>query len=95
MAPYVALNVLVLLAVVLAVCNNGLRFSKALWLAMVVLLLATLLFDNLIIAAGIVGYDAAKISGIRLWLAPLEDFAYSIAAVLLAALLWKVSGKKR
>lgn len=53
------------------------------------LLALTLVFDNLIIAAGIVAYDPSRISGLMLGLAPIEDFAYAIAAGVLMPYIWK------
>ena len=47
------------------------------------MLFLTLVFDNLIIASGIVDYDPEKISGIRLGVAPIEDFAYTLVALVL------------
>lgn len=57
---------------------------KTLW----PMLLMTAVFDNLIIWSGIVAYDPENISGIKIGLAPIEDFAYTIAAVLLVTTVW-------
>lgn len=59
---------------------------------LIVLLVFTAVFDNLIVGLGIVAYDPAKISGIFIGVAPIEDFAYSIAAVLILPTLWGVLG---
>ena len=56
---------------------------KPLFAAAAVMLFLTLVFDNLIIASGIVDYDPEKISGIRLGVAPIEDFAYTLVALVL------------
>jgi hypothetical protein len=40
------------------------------------------------VGLGIVGYDEAKISGVLLGVAPLEDFAYTVAAVFALPALW-------
>ena len=61
-------------------------------LTLLVLLVFTAVFDNLIIGAGIVAYDPAKISGIMIGIAPIEDFAYTVAAVLVLPTLWGVLG---
>lgn len=61
---------------------------KPLVRAAAVMLLLTLVFDNLIIATGIVDYDPQKISGIRLGVAPIEDFAYTIVALILVPSLF-------
>ena len=61
-------------------------------LTLAVLLVFTAVFDNLIIAAGIVAYDPNKISGVFIGIAPIEDFAYTLAAVLILPTLWGVLG---
>jgi lycopene cyclase domain-containing protein len=68
--------------------NLGLKYA----ITLVVLLAFTAVFDNLIIGAGIVAYDPAKISGIYIGIAPIEDFAYSVAAVLVLPTLWGLLG---
>lgn len=57
--------------------------AKPLIVAASVMLLLTLVFDNLIIGTGIVDYDPEKISGVRLGVAPIEDFAYTLVALVL------------
>ncbi|QJU55409.1 lycopene cyclase domain-containing protein [Herbiconiux sp. KACC 21604] len=59
-----------------------------------VLLVLTALFDNVMIAIGLVGYDEGLISGAFLGIAPLEDFAYAVAAVLLLPSLWLLLGAR-
>ena len=58
------------------------------------MLIGTAIFDNAIIAAGLVAYDKTKISGLYIGLAPVEDFAYAIAAVLLATSVASLVRKK-
>jgi lycopene cyclase domain-containing protein len=58
----------------------------AIGLATIALLAITAIFDNVIIGLGIVAYDETKISGIMVGLAPIEDFAYSLAAPILISL---------
>ncbi len=50
-------------------------------------MLMTAVFDNLIILAGIVSYDESKLSGIKVLVAPIEDFAYTLVLVPLIALV--------
>jgi lycopene cyclase domain-containing protein len=64
-------------------------------LAVVALLLVTAVFDNAMIAAGLVGYDRALISGAFLGVAPLEDFAYPLAAAVLLPSLWTLLRRRR
>lgn len=60
----------------------------ALAIAAAVLMLLTAVFDNVMIAVGLFDYSSAHISGIRIGAAPLEDFAYPLAAVILLPALW-------
>jgi lycopene cyclase domain-containing protein len=54
---------------------------------LLILMLMTAVFDNLIILAGIVSYDESKLSGIKILVAPIEDFAYTLVLVPLIALV--------
>jgi len=56
--------------------------------ALAVVLLMTAVFDNVMIGVGLVGYNASLISGVFIGIAPLEDFAYALAAVVLLTSLW-------
>jgi lycopene cyclase domain-containing protein len=66
---------------------------QAVGIATAVLLLLTAVFDNVIIGVGLVDYSEEHISGLRLGVAPIEDFSYSIAAVLLLPALWVLLGR--
>ena len=48
----------------------------------------TAIFDNAIIGFGIVDYDPSKISGVRIGVAPIEDFAYTLAGCVLIPAVW-------
>ena len=50
-------------------------------------MLMTAVFDNLIILAGIVSYDESTLSGLKIFVAPIEDFAYTLVLVPLSALV--------
>ncbi|WP_395244759.1 lycopene cyclase domain-containing protein [Agromyces sp. MMS24-K17] len=54
------------------------------------LVVLTVVFDTLMIAAGLFEYGAAQISGLRLGLAPVEDLAYPIAGLLLLSAVWNL-----
>lgn len=54
------------------------------------LIVLTAVFDNVLVGLGIVAYDPQRIMGLRLGVAPLEDFAYAIAAVVLLPCLWSL-----
>lgn len=90
---YFVMNVffLVPLFVIGLVMRKQLPWRAIFW-ATGALLLITAVFDNLIIGTGIVAYDEELISGIKIGLAPIEDFSYSLAGPLLIAILSKVFG---
>jgi lycopene cyclase domain-containing protein len=53
----------------------------------------TAVFDNLIVFSGIVAYDESKLIGLKIGVVPIEDFAYTIAAILLIPIIWKAMTK--
>jgi lycopene cyclase domain-containing protein len=61
----------------------------------VVLVIATIVFDNVIVVARIVAYDPTRISGLRIGAVPIEDLAYAIAAVVLLPSLAVLFGPRR
>ena len=58
-------------------------------------LLVSLVFDNIIVGLKIVDYDPDKILGLRVPIAPIEDFGYTIVGVILVPVLWNFFGRKR
>ena len=95
------LAVVAAVAVAALVARRAPRW-KAIGLAAIPLLIMTAVFDNVLVGVGIVGYDPARISGVTIGVAPLEDFAYAIAVVVLLPSLWTLltpsrssSGAKR
>lgn len=59
-----------------------------------VLVILTAVFDNLMIAAGLFTYPAEHLSGVRIGLAPIEDFSYAVcAAFLVPAVLTLLPGR--
>lgn len=67
---------------------GGRRGLRALGNTLLVLLVMTAVFDNVMISAGLVAYDDARRTGLSVGLAPVEDFAYPVAAVLLLPAVW-------
>jgi lycopene cyclase domain-containing protein len=59
------------------------------------LIVLTAVFDNLMIVAGLFAYTDERTSGLRIGLAPLEDFAYPIAVAILLPALWGFLGRRR
>jgi lycopene cyclase domain-containing protein len=82
----------IFLAAVAAVAIIAVIRTRRPWLAVLItlgiLLVVSAVFDNVMIGVGLVGYDRAKISGAFIGIAPLEDFAYAIAAAVLLPSLW-------
>lgn len=60
--------------------------------ALAVMLLLTAVFDNLMISVGLVDYSPEQILGVRIGVAPVEDFTYTVAAALLLPALWHLLG---
>lgn len=80
---------------VAAFALSGVRLRwAAVGLGLGAMLILTAVFDNLIIGFGLVDYDPAKISGLKLGLAPIEDFAYTVVAMVLVPLIWVALRKK-
>jgi lycopene cyclase domain-containing protein len=94
---YWALNAIFLavVAVVAIIAAFRARPWVAVLITLGVLLVVTAIFDNVMIGVGLVGYDRAKISGAFIGIAPLEDFAYAIAAAVLLPSLWVLTGPRR
>ena len=88
-APFLGLALLVALAALLA---RRAPLWRVLGLTLLGVLILTAVFDNVLVGTGVVGYDATRISGAFIGVAPLEDFSYAIAAVLLLPSLWKLIG---
>ena len=66
----------------------------AVGLSLLVLLTLTAVFDNVMIASGLFDYGNQTLLGVRVGLAPIEDFTYPICAVLFVPALWWLAGGK-
>ena len=92
----IVMNVIVL-AVLTAVSWPVLRRLRGwpLAAASVVLCVLTAVFDTIMIDVGLYVFDPAKILGVYVWGAPLEDFAYALAAAVFVPVLWTLLGRSR
>ena len=79
--PFVVITV-VLVLLTARLPRFALRMTASA-LAAGILVLLTAVFDNLMIAAGLFTYPESLISGVRIGLAPIEDFAYPLCAAFL------------
>lgn len=59
-----------------------------------VLIVLTAAFDTAMIAAGLFAYSDAHISGVRVGLAPIEDFSYPIAIAIALPGLWELTRRR-
>ena len=93
---YWALNA-VFLAIILIVAVLAARRLRwaAVGVTLAILLVMTAVFDNIMISVGLVAYNESLISGAFIGVAPLEDFAYTIAAVVGLPSLWVLLGPSR
>jgi lycopene cyclase domain-containing protein len=93
---YVILSVAVLSALAL-VCVPTLRRLpfRPIALTAIALVALTAVFDNVIVGLHIVAYDDAKISGLLVPIAPIEDFAYALGAILLVPTVWTLLGRRK
>ena len=87
----VFLGVVALVAAAAILSRRAPRW-RAVGLAAIPLLVLTAIFDNVLVGSGIVGYDSDRISGVLIGVAPLEDFCYTIAALVLLPALWSLLG---
>ncbi|KRA23760.1 lycopene cyclase [Microbacterium sp. Root61] len=79
--PFVAVTAIVVVATVRRPQFGPRMAASAIAAALLVLL--TAVFDNLMIAAGLFTYPPEHLSGLRIGLAPLEDFSYPLCAAFL------------
>lgn len=92
---YWALNA-IFLSVVLVVALVALRRVRwpAVGITLAIVLVMTAVFDNVMISVGLVAYNESLISGAFIGVAPLEDFAYAVAAVVGLPSLWALLERK-
>jgi lycopene cyclase domain-containing protein len=94
---YLNLNLLFVAASLLALLLVPKNRWPAYLVGLVPMVIMTAVFDNLIVSAGIVAYDPTKITGIMIGAVPIEDFAYTIAAVAIVPSVWSamINRKKK
>jgi lycopene cyclase domain-containing protein len=96
---YWALNAIFLGVVAVAVVIGFVVRRTPNWWAvgitMIVVLVMTAIFDNIMIGIGLVAYSPERISGVFIGIAPLEDFAYAVAAVIGLPALWALLTPRR
>lgn len=58
-----------------------------------VLLVLTAVFDSLMILTDLFRYQADALAGLRIFVVPVEDFAWPVCAVLALPALWELLGR--
>ena len=91
---YLVMNLIFLVCIVVLFMQYIKKPNKAWWITVTILLILTAIFDSIIVWANIVGYDPAKILGIYIGFAPIEDFFYAILAALIIPILWNLFEQK-
>ena len=87
------LCVLVVLGVVFGPRLRGLHRGPLAWTALVMIVM-TMVFDSVMIGIGLCAYAPDKILGVYVIGAPIEDFAYALAALVLMPALWTMLGER-
>jgi lycopene cyclase domain-containing protein len=62
--------------------------AAAAGLSVAALWVLTAVFDNVMIASGLFDYGGHALAGLRIGLAPIEDFAYPLGTALLLPAVW-------
>ena len=94
MATYLILNIVFLVVtVVLLASFRSLKIGKKTFIIGVILMILTVIFDSMIINSEIVGYDKSRLLGLYAYKAPLEDFFYTIFAVIAVPSIWFLTRK--
>ena len=86
---YLILNCIFIACIVFLFVKTFTRPSKTWWMTLLILLVLTLIFDNLAIWANFFHYTPEKILGIYIIQAPIEDFFYALLAVIIIPVLWR------
>ena len=95
MATYLILNIAFLIAVIGGLlAAQSFVLNRVVLMTLGILIAFTVVFDSLIILAGIVAYDWDKLLGITIGAAPIEDFFYALLAAFMIPGLWKLFEKR-
>lgn len=95
MATYIILGIPFLLCALVLWVLSGLKPSKSWAIVGIVLFILTAIFDSLIIHAKIVGYNYDFLIGTFIIKAPIEDFLYTMASLLLVPAIWHLLGRNK
>jgi lycopene cyclase domain-containing protein len=91
--PFVVVTALLVLATLRRPHFGRRMLASA--VAAVVLVILTAIFDNVMIALDLFSYPDAHLSGLRIGLAPLEDFAYPLCAAFAVPAILTLASRER
>lgn len=95
MATYIVLNIIFMTAIyILLRAYAHTLLPCAFLFTLIVLLVLTAIFDNVLIAVSFIDYNFSKTLGITVGRAPIEDFMYAIVAAFIVPVLWNKFGKR-
>lgn len=89
--------VAVVIAVVmdLLVVRTRLLTTKLFWVSYAIVLFFQLIVNGILTGFGIVNYDPAVITGLRVVFAPVEDLGFGFALITLTLVLWVTVQRRR
>ena len=90
--PFVVLTALVTLATLRRPAFAQRMAASAISAA--VLLVLTAIFDNIMIGVGLIDYPEQHLSGLRIGIAPLEDFSYPLCAAFLVPAVYTLLARR-
>lgn len=88
-ATYLLLNVAFMGLALVALRRYLPSFSKPRYVTLLILIVMTAVFDNVIISLGIVAYNPDTLLGLYIYKAPIEDFFYALLAVIIVPAFWR------
>ncbi len=94
MSTYLILNIIFVLTICIIFRIRGQRPTKRAFVIALSLLTLTFIFDSLLVYFHIVEYALDRTIGLRVGLAPIEDYFYPVLALILIPYLWKRLGKR-
>ncbi len=100
MSEYAAevLAALLLLMVIDELSGTRLFRRRRFYLLLALVSVGTLLFDGYLNARPVLQYGWHYLSGVQLWVVPVEDFGYGVALATAAIMTWELlerAGKRR
>ena len=94
MNTYLILNLICTAVISLLLLTRPKLSLKSALILIGALFIMTAVFDSLIVGFSVVAYDTSKILGVYIGNAPIEDFFYPLAAVVIVPSVWCIVEKR-